>query len=69
MIVEKCDQDAWCLLDIPVQTWEGLADLFRSPDAVIGAGKARFLALLESAVAETLRSVTGEDTRGMSITA
>jgi hypothetical protein len=66
VIVEKCDQGAWHLLDIPVQTWEGLADLFRSPDPVIGACKARFLVLLESAVAEALSSVAdGDDIRGM----
>jgi hypothetical protein len=66
VIVEKCDQGAWHLLDIPVQTWEGLADLFLSPDPVIGACKARFLVLLESAVAEALSSVADrDDIRGM----
>ena len=65
VIVEKCDQDAWHLLDIPVQTWEGLADLFLSPDPVIHACKARFLVLLESAVAEALPSVADDDIRGM----
>ena len=66
VIVEKCDQGAWRLLDIPVQTWEGLADLFRSPHPVIGTCKARFLVLLESAVAEALSSAADDDdVRGM----
>jgi hypothetical protein len=65
MIIEKCDQGAWRLLDIPVQTWEGLADLSRSPDPVFGAGKARFLVLLESAVAETMPNVAENNVRGM----
>ena len=65
VIVEKCDQGAWSLLDIPVQTWEGLADLFRSADPVIGVRRAKFLVLLESAVTESLASVAGDDLRGV----
>jgi hypothetical protein len=66
LIVEKCDQGAWHLLDVPVQTWEGLTDLLRSPDPVIRACKARFLVLLESAVGEALASVAdSDDIRGM----
>jgi hypothetical protein len=65
MIVEKCDQGIWALLDIPVQTWEGLADLFRSADPVIIARKAKFLVLLESAVAESIANVADVDSHGV----
>jgi hypothetical protein len=65
VIVEKCDRGAWSLLDIPVQTWEGLADLFRSADPVIGVHRAKFLMLLESAVTESLAGVADDDLRGV----
>lgn len=62
-IIEKCEHAEWHLLDIPVETWEGLAGLFRSDDHGIGARKSRFLTVLEAAVAESIESFT-DDRRG-----
>jgi hypothetical protein len=54
VIMDRCEQGTWRLLDIPLETWEGLASVFRSADPVIDARRGRFVGLLESAVAESL---------------
>ena len=65
VMIENGDQDAWELLDIPMETWEGMADLFRSPDPVIGTRRAKFLVLLEAAVAESMASGADDDPHGI----
>ena len=63
IIIEECRRGAWHLLDIPVSTWEGLADLFCSADPAFDASRAGFLALLESAVAESMSDLRGDALR------
>lgn len=65
IIIGKCNQGAWDLLDIPVQTWGGLADLLQSDNPVIRTRRANFLALPELAVAESIADVAEDDIRGI----
>jgi hypothetical protein len=60
VIMDRCERGAWRLLDIPVETWDGLAGVFRSADPELDARRGRFVVLLESAVAE---SIEGEGFR------
>jgi hypothetical protein len=53
-IMAQCEQGAWSLLDIPIGTWGGLADLFASGDPVIENQRTRFAAFVEIAVDEVL---------------
>jgi hypothetical protein len=61
MIIEICGRGNWQLLDIPVETWEGLAAIFRSALPGIGTRENRFVALLELAVAESIQDVEDDD--------
>jgi hypothetical protein len=58
-IMRACEGNAWHLLDIPTETWSGLADLFVSADFAAGGQRARFIALLEAVIAEPIEAVMG----------
>jgi len=63
-IIEKCEAGDWRPLDIPVGTWERLANLFRSTDLVSDTHRGRFLVLVEAAVAESFESFKDDEQPG-----
>jgi hypothetical protein len=58
-ITHNCERGAWSLLDIPVGTWEGLADLLRSTKWRVPETRKRLVALADDAVKESLRQQDG----------
>ena len=54
-IMAACEQKGWSLLDIPMDTWGGLADLLVSGEPVIENHRTRFAALLEMVVDEVIK--------------
>jgi hypothetical protein len=63
-IVGECRAGNWNLLDVSVETWERLADLFAvgSPLAPQGT-RADFIKILESAITESVALLNGEPGR------
>jgi hypothetical protein len=59
-IMRACERNAWHLLDIPTETWGGLADVFVSVDFAAEGRRARFIALLEVEVAQTFEAAATE---------
>jgi hypothetical protein len=57
-IMRACEGHVWHLLDIPTETWGGLADIFVSGDFDATGRRARFTALLEEVIAQTLEAAT-----------
>jgi hypothetical protein len=57
-IMRACQGNVWHLLDIPTETWRGLADIFVSGDFAAAGRRARFTALLEEVIAQTLEAGT-----------
>ncbi len=49
-IIQKCSGETWNMLDVPIETWGGLADLFVSGDPVIESQRNRFAALIHLAI-------------------
>lgn len=67
-IVGKCRVGNWSLLDISVETWERLADLFAVDSPVVAQGtRADFIAILESAITESMAVLDGEPERGAAL--
>lgn len=59
-IVAECRTGNWNLLDISVETWERLADLFATGSPVeTQDAKAEFIAVLESAITESITATSG----------
>lgn len=65
VIIDKCRQGAWSLLDVPVQAWEGLGELISSPGSVGDFRRNEFLTLLESAVEKSINDVEEDDLRAI----
>jgi hypothetical protein len=57
-IMRACEGNVWHLLDIPTETWGGLADIFVPADFAATGRRARFTALLEPVIAQTLEAAT-----------
>jgi hypothetical protein len=60
VIIGRCEQGRWKLLDIPARTWEGLAAAFQSPSPDIARRKPQFTGILEATIAESL-DAAGDD--------
>jgi hypothetical protein len=60
VIIGRCEQGGWKLLDIPARTWEGLAAAFQSPSPDIARRKLQFTGILEATIAESL-DAAGDD--------
>ena len=64
-IVGECRAGNWSLLDISVETWERLADLFAVGSPVVPQGtRADFITILESAITESRAILDEEPERG-----
>ena len=64
-IVGECRAGNWSLLDISVETWERLADLFAVGSPVVAQGtKADFITILESAITESRAVLDEKPERG-----
>jgi hypothetical protein len=57
-IIAGCQRDGWDLRDIPVESWDGLADLLVTADGPVAARKRAFIELLDAAVGSTMRDET-----------
>jgi len=47
VILQQCSRRDWSPLDIPLGTWDGLADLFRTADPLFARARERFAALVD----------------------
>lgn len=63
-IVGKCERGTWAALDIPLETWSGLADLFVEASPVIASRRARFAAVIADGLDRMLSSADEERTGG-----
>jgi hypothetical protein len=50
-LLRGCEHDAWNLLDIPLETWDGLADLFAEAGSVMASRRSDFVAVLDTHLA------------------
>jgi hypothetical protein len=57
MIIDECRTGTWSLLDIPVETWEQLADMFVSGSPAGGERRAEFIGILEAAIADSMTAL------------
>ena len=46
-LLRGCERDAWNLLDIPLETWDGLADLFVEAGPIMASRRRDFAAVLD----------------------
>lgn len=53
-IIGECEQRRWNLLDIPSETWTGLADIFTAGDLIIESHRDDFTTLINSVIGATL---------------
>jgi len=63
-IAGECEQGTWVPLDIPLETWSGLADLFVAARPVIASRRARFAAVIANAMDGMLSAADEERNRG-----
>ena len=57
-ILNEAGRNEWHLLDIPVETWDGLASLFTSSDPDISSTHIHFVAALDAAISVFVRRGT-----------
>jgi len=63
-IVSECGRGTWAPLDIPLETWNGLADLFVEATPVIAGRRAKFAAVIADGLDGMLSSADEERNRG-----
>ena len=63
-ILRGCERDAWNLLDIPLETWDGLATLFVEAGPALASRRASFAAVLDDR-GESLLPAAGTELDGI----
>jgi hypothetical protein len=60
-IMRGCERDAWNLLDIPLETWDGLADLFVAAGPVMASSRRDFAAVLDDHLGNLMEALETTD--------
>jgi hypothetical protein len=63
-IVAECERGTWAPLDIPLETWNGLADLFVEARPDIASRRAKFAAVIADGLDGMLSAADEERNRG-----
>jgi len=63
-IIGECERGAWTPLDIPLETWSGVADLFVEGRPVIASRRAKFAAIVADGLDGMLSSADEERNSG-----